>query len=193
MEEKAHVHTEQCYETVLVCGMEAHVHDLWCYADPQADLKTPDIWRRTLPELTGNWKADLLAVARSQLGYRESSRNYIVGADDRIEGYTRYGAWVRAALWGLNAAFAAFCLRYANIPSDVVPSDADCAAWMSLLQSADYEVPTRERADFPDDDADAVADWVGILTDVSVDSLEHRRGRPRESWAWGSMHRETLP
>ena len=81
LEEKAHVHTEQCYETVLVCGMEAHVHDLWCYADPQADLETPDIWRRTLPELTGNWKADLLAVARSQLGYRESSRNYIVGAD----------------------------------------------------------------------------------------------------------------
>lgn len=45
LEEKAHVHTEQCYETVLVCGMEAHVHDLWCYADPQADLETPDIWQ----------------------------------------------------------------------------------------------------------------------------------------------------
>ena len=27
------------------------------------------IWRQTLPELTGNWKTDLLAVARSQLGY----------------------------------------------------------------------------------------------------------------------------
>lgn len=176
LEEKAHVHTEQCYETVLVCGMEAHVHDLWCYADPQADLETPDIWRRTLPELTGNWKADLLAVARSQLGYRESSRNYIVGADDRIEGYTRYGAWCGRPYGDWNAAFAAFCLRYANIPSDVVPSDADCAAWMSLLQSTDYEVPDPGALIFLDDDADAVADRVGILTDVSVDSLSTVEG-----------------
>ena len=36
---------------------------------------------------------DLLAVAESQLGYRESAANYILDDEGNKLGYTRYGHW----------------------------------------------------------------------------------------------------
>ena len=45
--------------------------------------ETPKDWEKSLEgvELTGDWAQDLLAVARSQLGYRESERNFILNED----------------------------------------------------------------------------------------------------------------
>lgn len=47
-------------------------------SDPSADLETAEDWEQSLAgaELRGHYAADLLAVARTQLGYRESSLNF---------------------------------------------------------------------------------------------------------------------
>ena len=57
--------------------LEEHEHTLECYSDPDADLEGPSYWESTLPgSFTGNYAEDLLAVARSQLGYTESTLNF---------------------------------------------------------------------------------------------------------------------
>jgi hypothetical protein len=96
------------------CGQE-HEHLQQCYADPQADIETAQDWELTLPDdLTGNKVDDLLAVAQSQLGYTESTANYIV-ENDITKGYTRYGQWCEKPYIDWSAAFVAFCLEYAGI------------------------------------------------------------------------------
>lgn len=75
----AHVHTDACYETRLICEKPEHTHSLSCYADAQADLESASVWEQTIPQtLSGQWRADVVAVAESQLGYAASTRNYIV-------------------------------------------------------------------------------------------------------------------
>ena len=50
-------------------------------------------WEKTMArvELQGVWPEDLLAIARTQLGYRESTTDFIIDADGSQKGYTRYG------------------------------------------------------------------------------------------------------
>ena len=36
---EAHVHTDECYEIVYLCGLEEHFHELSCYSDETADLE----------------------------------------------------------------------------------------------------------------------------------------------------------
>ena len=65
----AHVHTDACYETRLICEKPEHTHSLSCYADAQADLESASVWEQTIPQtLSGQWRADVVAVAESQLG-----------------------------------------------------------------------------------------------------------------------------
>ena len=52
-------------------------------SNDNADLETESVWEATIPQnLTGKWSEDLLNVAKSQLGYRESSTNYRVRLSD---------------------------------------------------------------------------------------------------------------
>lgn len=98
-----HAHTEECFvteegttEPVLICELDEHTHELACTSDKTADLETAEIWRTTLPredELSGILAEDLLIVAKSQLGYPESDRNFEVTEDGMRKGYTRYGQW----------------------------------------------------------------------------------------------------
>lgn len=45
-----HEHTDGCYEDQLVCELEEHQHSLACYSDPEADLESPAVWERTIPQ-----------------------------------------------------------------------------------------------------------------------------------------------
>jgi hypothetical protein len=57
-------------------------------------LETYINWEATLPvDRTGIYAEDLLAVAQSQLGYTESTKNYMVDESGTAKGYTRYGEW----------------------------------------------------------------------------------------------------
>ena len=175
-EAPAHVHTDECYENVLICSKEEHIHTLSCYSDPQADLETPDSWRQSLPgDLTENWSENILAVARSQLGYSESTRNYLVDDGNGIHGYTRYGAWAGDPYGDWNTRFVSFCLRYANVPSTVFPDDEDCARWLACLSSGGSyraygpDAPAPGDILFLDTDGDSLADRVGVYTGSGTD------------------------
>ena len=175
-----HQHRDTCYKETLICGKEEHQHTLLCYSNPEADLETADIWERTLPAaLSGNWADDLIAVAESQLGYHESTNNYILDEGGYIHGYTRYGAWYSSPYGDWCAMFASFCLHYAGIPESAFPYEAGCTRWVELLTQAGLYTtgaPERGVLVFFDKNADGLADHVGIVTAVSDDGFQTIEG-----------------
>lgn len=147
-----HTHDASCYAVQtsknpeLVCGLVEHVHSLSCYADETADLETSHVWTATIPsDLTGVWAADLVEVAKSQLGYQESSSNYHVVNESILKGYTRYGAWAGDPYGDWSVYFTQFCLHYAGVPALAFPSNDtvqdwifDLAAWDQYIENPDY-------------------------------------------------------
>ena len=167
-----HIHTEECYERVLTCGKEEHSHTLACWSDPAADLESRDMWEATLPgTLTGVWADDLLAVAESQLGYTESSRNYQVCATV-TKGYSRYGAWYGSPYGDWCAMFVSFCLHYAGIPRESFPYEANCETWVNRLTERKMFLPAGKGMPRPGDiiffenNHDNSPDHVGIVTEA---------------------------
>ena len=131
-----HVHSDACWEISWSCGFaEEHVHTPACYADPNADLENEEDWEAALPgERTGEWAADLIAAARSQVGYVESADNFILAQDGETrQGYTRYGAWYGNPYGSWNTMFVSFCLHYAGIPEEAVPRASGCSAMAGRL------------------------------------------------------------
>lgn len=168
-----HEHTDECYDKVLICGKEEHQHTLICYSNPDADVETQEEWEATIPkELSGTVIENLISVAKSQIGYKESELNYFVTDNNDIKGYTRYGAWYGDEYGDWSAMFVSFCLNYANISEDAVPYESDCQNWVEKLKttgiykdSADY-IPTAGDIVFFDNDKDSVADHVGLITEM---------------------------
>ena len=170
-----HTHGEDCRDEQgeLTCTLEEHTHSLACYADPGADVETAEIWEQTFGDvtLTGDWRLDTLAIARSQLGYAESTRNYAVAEDGQtLMGYTRYGAWLGDPYGDWNALFAAFCLHYGG--AENIPTDKDCGSWAAALADAFLPAQSHEAAPgelvFFDRDGDGTADWVAIVAEVTA-------------------------
>jgi len=170
-----HTHGESCRDEQgeLTCTLEEHTHSLACYADPTADVETAEIWEQTFGDvtLTGDWRLDTLAIARSQLGYAESTKNYAVAEDGQTPmGYTRYGAWKGDPYGDWNALFAAFCLHYGG--AENIPTDKDCGSWATALADAFLPAQSHEAAPgelvFFDRDGDGTADWVAIVAEVTA-------------------------
>ena len=90
-----HTHIAECYDAEgnIICGLEEHAHSLSCYSDLYAAIEDEGYWSADIPELTGDRNADVLAVAQSQIGYRENDENYLVSENEQTKGYTRYGHW----------------------------------------------------------------------------------------------------
>lgn len=172
-ENDGHKHTDDCYKKELVCGKEEHKHILACYSDPNADVEDGNVWQRTVSSvtLTGNWGADLAAIAKTQSGYTESTANYAVAEDGQtIHGYTRYGAWANDPYrdnW--SAQFADFCLNYAGVPTSAVPQNSDCSAWNYTIP--DGYTPKTGDLLLLDTDSNGSADHAGIVTSVSDSTL----------------------
>ncbi len=101
-ESEGHTHTEECYAHELICGLTEHTHCTQCYSDFDADLENEISWTAAVKnaKFTGCWSDDIVSAARTQLGYTESEKNYLVSVSDdgseMLKGYTRYGAWYRA-------------------------------------------------------------------------------------------------
>lgn len=179
LEEKAHTHTDACYEKALVCEKKEHGHTLACFSDPDADVESQEDWEKSVAdvELTGNWAEDVVAIAKSQLGYNESSRNYVVDEDGTTKkGYTRYGAWYGNAYGDWCAMFVSFCLDYAKVEG--VPLEASCTAWIEQLQKkecalyrskTEYTPKTGDLVFF-DPDGDRQSNYVGLAAELTKDS-----------------------
>ena len=88
--------------------------------DPRFEY--PETWEKTLKDvrLTGNPKEDLIAVAKSQVGYT-ADKNAFVVKDGGKHFYSRYGEWFGAPYSEWCVMFISFCLHYANIPQTVMP------------------------------------------------------------------------
>ena len=109
-----------------MCELEEHIHDFSCYSDTTADLEDWDIWAASIPELTGRISEDIVLVAQSQLGNRESELNFELAEDGEVRnGITRYGQWYGNPYGAWSNMFTAFCLRYAGITDVPINSGAE--------------------------------------------------------------------
>lgn len=144
---EAHTHTEDCYKTerILTCEKEEHTHTDDCYSavtsgDPSADVESRSDWERTMKdvELTGNWSQDVVKIAESQLGYTESTRNFITDEKGVAKGYSRYGAWYGDTYGDWCAMFVSFCLHYAQVEG--IPLEANCNRWVEALKQEKYDL-----------------------------------------------------
>ncbi len=171
---EGHIHGESCCEEVLICEIPEHTHTVECMIDVKADVETAKDWEATLPELTGVRADDVVAIAQSQIGYAESTKNFRLAEDGETrQGYTRYGAWYGNEYGDWEAMFASFCLYYAGIPESEFPEASGVYAWMTDLKkleryadAADY-TPVPGDILFFDNDGDREADHVGIVEEVS--------------------------
>jgi hypothetical protein len=75
----------------------------------------------------------LVAVANSQLGYRESEHNFIVRDDKSVQGWTFYGQWAGMPFEEWCGMFVSYCLEMAGIPRWVMPQEANCNRWKNKL------------------------------------------------------------
>ena len=170
----AHTHGEACRNEngELVCGTEEHTHSLACYADPTADVETAELWEQTFAgvTLTGNWRQNTLAIAETQLGYAESTKNYVVAEDgETVKGYTRYGAWCEEPYGDWNTMFLTFCLHYAGVEG--VPPDRDCGGWVTswadAFEPAQSHTPAVGDLVLFDRDGDGTADRAGLVAQIT--------------------------
>lgn len=180
-----HHHTEACYEKVLTCTIPEHTHTLECLADYSADVETDDDWEKYSVGLSDNWNEALLAVAKEQLGYKESEKNFqtdeALGDIIDVHHYTRYGAFYGNPYADWDVAFIAFCQHYAGIPKTEIPqrlglealrADMDAMGFAYLTEGEDaaYEaipgdVVTYHKNGTADDET------IGIVETVGDDSL----------------------
>lgn len=182
-----HVHSDSCYspEMVPACGIEEcefHKHSDNCYVSeltcelslmpdvakevpsPGADRENESLWVQSFEDvvLTGNWAEDVLMIALSQLGYKESTRDFkyneITGEK---MGYTRYGDWYGFSHGDWCAMFISFCLHYAGA-DEVMPISASCQEWIKALKQEEYDL-YRESGTYSPKPGDLIFyDWDGF-------------------------------
>ena len=205
---KVHQHTETCLGFApenLICQLEEneeHQHTHHCYStwtflcqnpagtglesDPTADDESPEDWEATFShvQLTGDWSRDVLAIARTQLGYRESERNFVPGEDEATNGYTRYGDWYGFKYGDWCAMFASFCLYYAQVED--FPLNASCERWVADLKELEMFAPAPGYIPRPGDliffqrgrtcavspENPGISNHVGLVTEVTPATAE---------------------
>ena len=180
-----HHHTEACYEKVLTCTIPEHTHTLACLADYSADVETADDWEKYSAGLSDNWNEALLAVAREQLGYKESEKNFqtdeALGDIIGVHHYTRYGDFYGNPYADWDVAFIAFCQHYAGIPKTAIPqrlgldalrADMDAMGFAYLTEGEDaaYEAIPGDVVTY-NKNGNADDETIGIVETVGDDSL----------------------
>lgn len=137
-----HHHTDACYEEVLTCPLPEHHHTVACLSDTSADLETPEEWQAANAEavMTGNWDEDLLSVAKTQLGYEQSEKNFEIDPADGVtlRYYSRYGQSYGNSYGEWDVMFLSYCLKYAGIPQSAIPQEASVLALRSSMSDMDW-------------------------------------------------------
>ena len=174
---KEHSHSAECLkEDAYICGYEEHIHTFSCYSDPAADVETAETWEATLPVLSGEKGSDILLIAQSQLGYKESENNYTLAVDgEERKGITRYGQWYGNPYGDWANMFTLFCLRYAGVSEELLVSNIEAmlTEWKEakLYREAKSYVPTAGDVAFLDKNANGTVDTTAIVVSLKNGSL----------------------
>ena len=127
---------------------------------------------------TGGNIADLIAVAKTQIGYTELSTStgkpLSKGQDG---GYTKYGAWFGAPTTAWCAFFVAWCANQADISTSVIPRIGNCASLVNWYSQRGRYYPksgfTPKAGDliFFNWSGGSTAKHIGIVTGVSGNNV----------------------
>jgi len=177
-----HEHIEDCYDVEWTCGIEAHTHIPECYSDIKADIETADDWEATLPEISEDMQtADrIVSIARSQIGYTESERNFVLDTNGEHKGYTRYGEWYGNKYGDWANMFTSFCLRYTGL------EDVDVSAGANTMKLSWEEIDRYRQAQeytpyvgdiiFLDKDTDGTVDTTAIILSMTEEEYTVAEG-----------------
>ena len=111
------------------------------------DWSNPADWleRAQAVELTGDWRRDMIAIAETQLGYRESDIDFIIDEQGQRLGYSIYGDLYGMDYAGWCAMFISACIRFAGIPEEDYPISSSCEQTQELMISMDAYEPIERR------------------------------------------------
>ena len=119
-----------------------HHHTVACLSDTSADLETPEEWQAANAEavMTGNWDKDLLSVAKTQLGYEQSEKNFEIDHADGVtlRYYSRYGQSYGNPYGEWDVMFLSYCLKYAGIPQSAIPQEASVLSLRSAMSGMNW-------------------------------------------------------
>ena len=112
-------------------------------SDPTADVETAEdwnasVWNHLSESLTGEWGKDLVIVAKTQLNYAESTKNFTKDANGIVRGWNRYAAWAGVSPYeDWCTLFILFCEDYAGFRNDL-PEAASFGVegWVEILKAA---------------------------------------------------------
>lgn len=129
-----HTHSALCYsfDGSLRCTLPEHTHALACKSDSKAEIENSEKWETAFNNLvlTGNWSSDILDIAKAQLDYTESTRNYEAPeSGETVNNDTGYG--------DQGAEFCSFCIDYAGVED--YPLETDCTKWIKALSLDENE------------------------------------------------------
>ncbi|MBO7739279.1 MAG: hypothetical protein J6S18_02820, partial [Oscillospiraceae bacterium] len=173
-----HEHTEECYIEGAECLLEEHIHVGNCYSNMDADIETRLDWEAAVADVPagGSTSERVAAVARSQLGYTESTLNFEVDLEGVRRGITRYGQWYGNPYGDWSAMFASFCLHYAG--AEGLPANAGAESmrleWAAeeLYASVDEYSPQTGILIFLRENAEAeTACAVAVISEVADDTI----------------------
>lgn len=167
LSETAHVHSGTCYVNELICGF-GEINSNEPVSNPTADVETMLHWQEMFKDYpyTGNLREDLVGIAKTQVGYCESTQNFVIGYDGIRRGYTRYGARYDAPYKEWSAMFVSFCLQYAGADPEELPGETEAKAMLELWETLGRYIPAETYIPAPGDLVFFEDETVGIVTDV---------------------------
>ena len=141
-------------------------------------------WEATMKGVvkTGVWPEDLIAIAKTQVGYKESSKDFGEKHGGGISGYTRYGDWAGMPYDEWCAMFASFCLHYAGVPEESFARASNCQRWIERLRKQDLYAsrssytPRLGDLVFFEWGNDNRSDHVGIIYKLKTDNSGNLKG-----------------
>ena len=173
-----HTHDISCQNEDSICDLVEHTHSIACYSDEIADTETQLDWQKMFKDYpyTGDLAADLVGIAKTQVGYSESQLNFEVDKNGQRRGYTRYGAWYGAPYNDWSAMFVSFCLHYAGADPEEFPENSGALSMAEQWRKVGRYAPMGTYKPSPGDLVFFKNNTVGIVTEVQSTTFWVIRG-----------------
>ena len=160
-----------------ICAIFLMAVMCFCLAFRVAGAGYPDYYPNTHRN-TGSHIADLIGVAKTQLGYTELSNSGVPISSSSDGGYTKYGASFGDPNGAWCAYFISWCASQAGIPSSIVPRLGNCVTLTEWYRSRSIYyshssgyIPKPGDMVFYNWDGGSGAQHIGIVTGVSGSNL----------------------